>query len=88
MIGPEVSTRLGFLHSFRRSPALGSIAVTGLGMLRIFVSFIFFLQLCRGAFCILCLDWRYLAHRNSMGPFLSDRHARWHPVGSWSDFLF
>ena len=25
MIGPEVSTRLGFLHSFRRSPALGSI---------------------------------------------------------------
>ena len=25
---------------------------------------------------ILCLDWL----RNSMDPFLSDRHARWHPV--------
>ena len=52
MICPEVSMRLGFLHSFRRSPALGSIAVPGLGMLRIFVSFIFFLQLCRyHSFC-------------------------------------
>ena len=47
MIRLEVSTRLGFLHSFGRSSALGSIVVAGLGMLRIFVSFIFFLQLCR-----------------------------------------
>ena len=47
MICPEVSTHLGFLHSFGRSSALGSIVVQGLGMLRILISLIFFLQLCR-----------------------------------------
>ena len=47
MICPGVSTRLGFLHSFGRSSALGSIVVTGFVMLWIFISSIFFLQLCR-----------------------------------------
>ena len=36
MICPEVSTRLGFLHSFGRSSALGSIVVQGLRMISIF----------------------------------------------------
>ena len=36
----------GFLHSFWTLAALGTIVVQGLGLLRMFVSLIFFLQLC------------------------------------------
>ena len=37
----------GFLHSFWTLAALGTIVVQGLGLLRMFVSLIFFLQLCQ-----------------------------------------
>ena len=46
MTCPEVFMHSGFLHFFGRSPALGTIVVQGLGLLRMFVSLIFFLQLC------------------------------------------
>ena len=45
MTRPEVFMHSGFLRSFWTLAALGSIVVQGLGLLRMFVSLIFFLQL-------------------------------------------
>ena len=47
MTRPEVFMHSGFLRSFWTLAALGSIVVQGLGLLRMFVSLIFFLQLCQ-----------------------------------------